>query len=211
MNDNIIYLMIIAIVYLMYKISCYNTIEKFAENSPNISEQIKEQIGKIYKADVQAIRNLSDISKKLQEGSLTIPGNLTIEGDINMKGGKSIKSTGQLQLASNVNITGSISGTTITNINNKMSSNTNLINSANNRISSTSTALSNRITSDVNGINARFKSRFPSSNVVRFPGFGQIVGAGAEPWAYFHFTGPNAKGSRKVAFKGGSHGSWGGW
>ena len=98
MNDNIIYLMIIAIVYLMYQNSCYNTIEKFAENSQNISEQIKEQIEKIYKADVQAIRNLSDISKKLQVGSLTIPGNLTIEGDINMKGGKSIKSTGQLNI-----------------------------------------------------------------------------------------------------------------
>ena len=142
MNDNIIYLMIIAIVYLMYKISCYNTIEKFAENSPNISEQIKEQIGKIYKADVQAIRNLSDISKKLQEGSLTIPGNLTIEGDINMKDGKSIKSTGVLKIVpkkgtlfakdngstGNIDIKGSIVCTTIDGINNNINKTNNELN-----------------------------------------------------------------------------------
>lgn len=98
MNDNIIYLMIIAIVYLLYQNSCYNTTEKFAGNSQNISEQVNEQIGKIYKADIQSIRNLSDISKKLQEGTLTVPGDITIEGNINMKDGKSIKSTGVLNI-----------------------------------------------------------------------------------------------------------------
>ena len=198
MNDNIIYLMIIAIVYLMYKISCYNTIEKFAENSQNISEQIKEQIEKIYKADVQAIRNLSDISKKLQVGSLTIPGNLTIEGDINMKGGKSIKSTGQLQLASNVNITGSISGNTITNINNKMSSNTNLINSTKN-------ALNN----EINGINSRFKARFPANNILDL-GKGRIIADGENTWdkRHMHFTGPKGLGSIRVAFRPGSNLNW---
>ena len=134
MNDNIIYLMIIAIVYLLYQNSCYNTTEKFAGNSQNISEQVKEQIGKIYKADIQSIRNLSDISKKLQEGTLTVPGDITIEGNINMKDGKSIKSTGVLKIVpkkgtlfakdngstGNIDIKGSIVCTTIDGINNNI-------------------------------------------------------------------------------------------
>ena len=37
---------------------------------------------KIYKADVESIRNLAEISKKLQDGSLSIPGNLTVEGNL---------------------------------------------------------------------------------------------------------------------------------
>jgi len=43
---------------------------------------ITAQINKIYSADVTSIRNLTEISKKLQEGKLSIPGNLTIEGKL---------------------------------------------------------------------------------------------------------------------------------
>jgi hypothetical protein len=100
MNDNIIYLIIIAIVYLMYQNICNNTIEKMTSES-SIEEQVNKVISKIYKADIQAIRNLSYISLKLQNNGLTIPGDLTVEGNINMKDGKSIKSTGQLRIEPN--------------------------------------------------------------------------------------------------------------
>ena len=46
-------------------------------------DKITEQINRIYKADIQSIRNLSDVSKKLQDKGLTIPGDLTVEGKFN--------------------------------------------------------------------------------------------------------------------------------
>ena len=100
MRDIIILIIIIAIIYLMYQNICNNNIEKMT-SEPSFREQINEEISRIYKADIQAIRNLSDISKQLQAGSLTIPGDITIEGNINMKDGKSIKSTGQLKIEPN--------------------------------------------------------------------------------------------------------------
>ena len=52
-----------------------------------LSRAIKRELGKVYQADIQAIRNLSVISKKLQSGGknglLTIPGNVKIEGSFN--------------------------------------------------------------------------------------------------------------------------------
>ncbi len=45
---------------------------------------IEASIKKIYKADVEAIRNLSNISKKLMEGGLTIPGKITVD-EINIR------------------------------------------------------------------------------------------------------------------------------
>ena len=50
----------------------------------NTSVDIKEAISQIYLADVEAIRNLSEVASKLQkDGGLTIPGNLTIRGSFN--------------------------------------------------------------------------------------------------------------------------------
>jgi microcystin-dependent protein len=49
----------------------------------NVSSDITAAINKIYKADVEAIRNLANLSKKIQEGGLTIPGNLTVDGAFN--------------------------------------------------------------------------------------------------------------------------------
>ena len=200
MRDNIILLLVIAIIYLLYQQICNNTIEKMASDTSS-REQVKDEIRKIYKADIQAIQNLSEIAFKLQEGTLTVPGDITIKGNINMKGGKSIKSTGQLNIPSNINITGSISGNTINNINKKMSNNTNSINSTNNRLKTVNNTLSNKITSS----DSRFKARFPNDYTLDLVG-GQIIRAGA---TYFHFTGPNAKGSRQLAAS--SYYPWGGW
>jgi hypothetical protein len=46
------------------------------------SSDIKAQINDIYKSDVQSIRNLAEISQKLQKGGLEIPGDLTIKGNL---------------------------------------------------------------------------------------------------------------------------------
>jgi len=46
-------------------------------------DKIKKLINSIYKAYVQAIRNLADISVKLQDNKgVTLPGDLTIEGKL---------------------------------------------------------------------------------------------------------------------------------
>jgi|UniRef100_A0A6C0IVD7 hypothetical protein len=200
MRDNIILLLVIAIIYLLYQHICNNTIEKMA-SEPSLREQLNDDISKLYKVDIQAIRKLSDISLELQKGTLTVPGDITIEGNINMEGGKSIKSTGQLNIASNVNITGSISSNTINNINTKMTNHTNSINSANNRLNTVNTTLTNKITSS----DSRFKARFPNDYTLDLVG-GQIIRAGD---TYFHFTGPNAKGSKQLAAR--YYYPWGGW
>ena len=45
--------------------------------------KIRDQISSIYKADIQSIRNLADISKKLQDKGVTLPSDLTVEGKFN--------------------------------------------------------------------------------------------------------------------------------
>ncbi len=45
-------------------------------------DQIKEAVKQVYMADVEAIRNLSNVATQLQAGGLTIPGDLTVKGNI---------------------------------------------------------------------------------------------------------------------------------
>jgi len=47
------------------------TVEKFADVS---SADIKQAVKDVYQADVESIRNLSNVATKLQNGSLTVPG-----------------------------------------------------------------------------------------------------------------------------------------
>jgi len=42
------------------------------------TDQIKDAVKLIYLADVDAIRNLSEVATKLQAGGLTMPGQLNI-------------------------------------------------------------------------------------------------------------------------------------
>jgi microcystin-dependent protein len=49
----------------------------------DVSVDIKEAIKQVYLADVEAIRNLSEVATKLQKEGLTIPGNLTVTGSFN--------------------------------------------------------------------------------------------------------------------------------
>ncbi len=49
-----------------------------------VTPQLKEAIKQIYMADVEAIRNLSEVASKLhKDGSLTIPGSLIVKGSFN--------------------------------------------------------------------------------------------------------------------------------
>ena len=69
--------------------------------------KIKELINTIYKTDVQAIRNLSDIAQKLQgEGGkdLILPGNFTIEGSL--KVGKDTIVSGKTRLNNDLTVSG---------------------------------------------------------------------------------------------------------
>jgi len=53
------------------------------EPMTNVSNDIKEAVKQVYLADVESIRNLSEVATKLQAGGLTIPGNLTVTGSFN--------------------------------------------------------------------------------------------------------------------------------
>ena len=67
----------LVLIYIFIKLRKIKKIEKMTDIST-----IKEQINKVYKADVEAIRNLSLIANKLQKGGLTIPGNLKVKGHL---------------------------------------------------------------------------------------------------------------------------------
>ena len=84
-----------------------------------------------------------------------------------------------------------------------MSSNTNLINSTNNKLNTANT-LSNKLNSSVNDIKSRFQARFPNDYTLDLVG-GRIILAGA----HYHFTGPNGKGAKQLAASNYYH--WGGW
>ena len=80
-RDYIGIIIVCTIIYLLYENLCNkNSIEKMSNTD---DDKITEQINRIYKADIQSIRNLSDVSKKLQDKGLTIPGDLTVEGKFN--------------------------------------------------------------------------------------------------------------------------------
>lgn len=85
---------LIIIIILLIITNCLNfgilfNNKKDIENFGGINttvDTIKEQINKIYKTDIQSIRNLSEIAQKLQgqQGkNLILPGNFTIEGNLN--------------------------------------------------------------------------------------------------------------------------------
>ena len=67
------------LLYIVYKLRNIKKIEKMSNSS-----SIRNMINNIYNADIQAIRNLSEISKKLQSGGLTIPGNVRIKGTLHV-------------------------------------------------------------------------------------------------------------------------------
>jgi hypothetical protein len=73
-------LILFSIIFILFFVIFNN---KIKESMSNISNDIKEAVKQIYLADVEAIRNLSEVATKLQKEGLTIPGNLTVTGSFN--------------------------------------------------------------------------------------------------------------------------------
>ena len=83
MQKNIVILLIIIFI----SVNCLNLHLYFKGNKKiekmSNTSTIKKVINDIYIADVQAIRNLAEVSQKLQINGLTIPGNLDVKGKFN--------------------------------------------------------------------------------------------------------------------------------
>ena len=107
-KDIIIFLLIGVIIFTNFKQN------KKIEKMSNI-DTIKTVVNKLYKADVQSIRNLAEISQKLQKGTLTIPGNLTVKGNIKC-GPNLIKNNGEIH-GINIHATKSLNSKNIFNLN----------------------------------------------------------------------------------------------
>ncbi len=82
-NGNINNIITVILVFLVFHLYwSKNSIKENMSDPATVEAMIK----KIYKADVESIRNLADLSKKLQAGGLTIPGNVTIGGNLKASG-----------------------------------------------------------------------------------------------------------------------------
>ena len=92
-QEIIIVILILGFIYLFYKTSEHNKPDHFT-----VSDDVKEAINEIYKADINAIRNLSNFATEIKNNndSFSIPakttttidlvttGNLTVNGNINI-------------------------------------------------------------------------------------------------------------------------------
>ena len=79
-KKDLIFLLIGFLLCLMIK--NYQQITENMSDTESIDDKIRENVNKIYKADIQSIRNLSVISSKLQAGGLEVDGNLTIKNKL---------------------------------------------------------------------------------------------------------------------------------
>ena len=57
--------------------------EEIKESMSNVSNDIKEAVKQVYLADVEAIRNLSEVAAKINAGTFVFPGNLNVTGSFN--------------------------------------------------------------------------------------------------------------------------------
>jgi microcystin-dependent protein len=80
---NIILILSLVIIFLIYnQRKCK---EYFSENK-SLEDLVKEKINEIYLVDLAAIRNLSLVSQKLQEGGYTIAGDIRVKGNATFDG-----------------------------------------------------------------------------------------------------------------------------
>ena len=73
-NDIYFILIFLVLGYLLYK--------DLTKEGFDTTDDIKTAVKTLYNADIQAIRNLSDIATKLVAGGLTVPGNLNVSGTL---------------------------------------------------------------------------------------------------------------------------------
>ncbi len=68
---------VIAYIFVLYRVE---TMADTSTTSTTITDQVKDAVKQIYLADVEAIRNLSNVATQLQAGGLTVAGNLKTSG-----------------------------------------------------------------------------------------------------------------------------------
>ena len=85
LKDNIpIIILLLIILFLLFKNKKTNVENLANTDEESLDEKITSKINAIYKADVAAIRNLAEISNKLQtEKGIELPGNLIVSGTFN--------------------------------------------------------------------------------------------------------------------------------
>ena len=99
---DLIYIILITILFILY---CRKNNQENMDNTDEtpetdeIKDIIKEKINEVYQADIQAIRNLSDIAEKLQGGgdsgdALVLPSNVVIRGNLTVDKDSNVKGTG---------------------------------------------------------------------------------------------------------------------
>ena len=83
MKIDLVFLIILGIVigyvFMLHRI---DKVESMADVA--ISDQVKEAVRQVYLADVEAIRNLSNIATQLQTNGLTVPAHMNIKGKMNI-------------------------------------------------------------------------------------------------------------------------------
>ena len=67
----------------LYESESYNNKEKIKTLLNLTKEYINEKINEVYKADIESIRTLAYISKKIQSDGLDVAGNLNVQGSFN--------------------------------------------------------------------------------------------------------------------------------
>ena len=83
MNFDLVFLCIVCL-FIAYTLFDSQTNESMTDTSS--TSVIQDAVKQVYLADVQAIRNLSNVATQLQNGGLTVPGNLTTSGNLTTNG-----------------------------------------------------------------------------------------------------------------------------
>ena len=82
-NDILLIILTILILYILFEI---NNLKKSRENFDAATDTaINTAVKKIYLADVEAIRLLSNFAIQLSQGGFTVPGNVAISGKTNLQ------------------------------------------------------------------------------------------------------------------------------
>jgi microcystin-dependent protein len=89
MKIDLVFLLVIGVIVI------YQLCNKKVEKMTNVPDNIKEGIRQVYLADIDMIRNISEVAKKLQAGGLVNPGNLRVNGEIKILADNIIKSDGR--------------------------------------------------------------------------------------------------------------------
>jgi hypothetical protein len=90
MNNNrtniLMIILILSFFYCIYEINNLKKIEGFTTNTAT-QEQVNTAVKRIYLADVEAIRLLSNFAIQLSQGGTTVPGSVTFSGNNIVQGG----------------------------------------------------------------------------------------------------------------------------